>query len=165
MILRRFPAHAVVCLLVVLATACGSPGDAGEDRFLLEIGTGGAEAFEPIRNGDTLLLARGCQGLQHIWVSLRVEGMDANPAVVTLALSDPGSGEPLQEPFEARLRFAPSEEGVAELRGIQLVVPDPEVVLERDVEFRAQVQETNSAASVNAALQVRIDWGDEVCGS
>lgn len=166
MTLRRSAFRGAVGMLAALAAACGTADERDASASSLEVGTGGAAAFEPVRDGDTLFLAMGCQGLQHIWISLRVRNFEPNPAIVSLALNDAATGAALQEGFEARLRFNPVDgEDAAELRGIQLVVPDAPAVLDRDVELSAQVRETNSAASVNAALQVRIEWGDEVCGS
>jgi hypothetical protein len=46
----------------------------GEGTPSIEIGTGGEE-FEAIANGDVLEPARGLQGGQHIWSSLRVSGV------------------------------------------------------------------------------------------
>ena len=77
-------------IAVALAlTSCAPPVasvdaslDGGPPATLL-LGAG-RETFTPIAEGDTLLLARGCQGAQHVWITLRATNVRAITGCVTL---------------------------------------------------------------------------------
>src|SRR5690606_27155535 len=65
--------------LGLLLAGCPEGGPTEPDPSLrLEVGTG-QQHFTPLAEGETLFLRQGCQGSQHIFVSLRAWGLPPNP--------------------------------------------------------------------------------------
>ena len=130
--------------------------DAGEvvtaHEGTLELGTG-ATAFEPISDGDTVALSRGVQGLQHVWVSLRLREVDPELAITELTLTRVRDDAMVNEPFRARLAFELGTDG-AELIGAQLVVPDEDAALGEPLVLRARVEARDGGW---AEAEARID--------
>ncbi len=104
----------------------------------LVLGTG-ATSFEPVADGDTLGLTRGLQGLQHVWISLRLRDVDPELAITELTLTRASDGRVVNEPFRARLPYAPGAD-VAELVGAQLVIPDEAAALGQSLLLHARVE-------------------------
>ena len=109
--------------VLVLAAACGGPGDkcgervcwtppaAGAPRGQLEVGTG-ETSFEPVEPEQLLPLHMGRQGCCHLWVHARVMGMDpgvagtrgcGNPLTLVTVVTDTG------EAVDAEGRYAVDE--------------------------------------------------------
>ncbi len=96
---RLARATALCCLL--LSTACGESAsglDAGPPS--LELGTGSA-SFEPLVDGDTILIVRGPQGGFHFYGSMRASNI--NPGDPN-DLSDPNNPQTSFEVFVGDLR-------------------------------------------------------------
>jgi len=149
----------------------GSPGDdtgsaADADALpppmgILELGTG-VEAFEPITDGSTIGLTRGFQGLQHVWVSLRVREMDTDRAITELTLTREQDDVVVSDSFRVRIPFE-VHGGYAELLGIQLVTPDENAVLDEAVILSARV-ENRDGASAEADARFSVVWEDDLIG-
>jgi len=130
------------------------------------IGTGGLGTYEELSDGDTAYLARGCQGGQHVWISLRAGRLDTMPALIQLRAQRERDEMDVSIPFQVRLTFEPvPEEEYDQLTGLQLVIPNPEEVLGEEVVIRARVSENVAGgASAEDERHVVVEWGDEVCG-
>ena len=129
----------------------------------LELGSS-VDAFVPVAEGDTLGLQRGTQGLQHVWVSLRIRDMDPARATIELSLSRESDGYTASEPFRVRLPFA-TDPGwdYAERIGMQLVVLEPEAVLGQDLILTARVTDSHEV-SVERRTRVHVVWEEELGG-
>ena len=168
---------------VALLSACEGAGPAPQDGDIdggsmaprIEIGTGGVGRWEDLAEAGTALLARGCQGSQHVWLSLRVWHLDTSPAIVEGALlfdrgeclePEPPDGCQPSVPLQIRVTFD-TEDGrdYAELTGINLQVPDASAVEHQDCVIRVRVAENmRGGPSAEADKRVTVEWGDEVCG-
>lgn len=161
---------ATTLLFAAALVGCGEqnpPTDAGRDAGPppeLEIGSGGILVFEPVSDGDTVELARGCQGGQHVWISLRARHLDTRPALITLRGTRVDDGSVISIPVTVRLTFE-DREGYDEITGLQLIIPDPENVLSGEIDISARVAEDRPGGLiVSATRRVSVVWGDEVCG-
>lgn len=130
----------------------------------MEIGTGGIDRYVPVEDGDTLELARGCQGGQHLWIGLRAYGLDTQPALISLSAVRATDGEVVSIPTTVRLRFR-QDDGYDEITGIQLIIPTPNELFDRDIDINARVAEDISRGRMaRTTRRVDVVWGDEVCG-
>lgn len=129
-------------------------GDAGPPT--LEVGTDDGSGFVPVADGDTLLLAMGCQGLQHVTLALRTSGIDPRASLVELRLSRE-DGTEVSAPFRVRIAFQPID-GVAWVE-VALVVPEP--VLDEELSFFASVSDGVATEEVEAS--VTLAWGTVRC--
>lgn len=165
--------RAAIIAVCCLAVACdgggghedGGTGEAGMAR--LEIGTGRIGVFETLPDDGTALLAKGCQGSQHVWISLRTWGLDTVRALVSAELRVEGETEPQSVPLQLRLTFEePAGEDYHELTGLQLIVPEPALVEGKRCIIEATVSETASlGATATDTRRVLVEWGPEVCGA
>jgi len=157
------PILTVVCTLAILAlVACGeAPEEPDEivmpDReisFELTMGTGKA-AFERLDDGGVLVLERGSQGLQHIYVSLRApiaEGFH----LIDLSLTY--NGEVFSSPTRVNAPFlSVSGEELTELVGQYVVVPEPTGVLDVTATLRASVASSDGGYG-EVLREVRVRW-------
>ena len=163
---------------VLAALTAGCPGDDddpdggpvpidGELGPEVAIGTGGIERYVPIDDGDTVLMARGCQGGQHVWVGVRARGLDTEPALVSLSGVRVRDGQMVSIPITVRLRFVQDvADGWDEITGIQLVIPIADQAIDEEIDIRAQVAEDFRGGQMQEATRrVRVVWGGEVCGA
>ncbi|WP_157068974.1 hypothetical protein [Sandaracinus amylolyticus] len=152
--------------LAILLAACSAPPDgspdAGRATGTLLLGEGEL-AFRALEDGDTLLLARGCQGSQHVFVTLRSEDMDPRGMVVELDLLREDSRERVSGELRLRLSFTPDASGThAQLTGLTLQVPDPESALDDELVLRGRIEDRDGVEA-EAERRVRIAWGTQVC--
>ena len=133
----------------------------------LDVGTGGVGTFEPLSDGQTAYLARGCQGSQHVWISLRAANIDLQPAIINLLFERDSDGETVSIPLQVRLRFEVVDgEDYEELTGLALVVPDADALLGLPITLRARVAENlPGGVAVTAERRLTVQWGDEICGT
>jgi len=151
------------CGVSPVADAGGDVGDApAPENGELELGTGEL-AFVPITEGETLLLARGCQGSQHVWISLRAStAFNPRGMNVQLDLVRPDGLRRSLE-FLVRLTFDVSATGLL-LLGITLQVPDPEVTIGESLLLIATITDANGRAA-RATRGVQVVWGTERCNA
>lgn len=142
------------------ATRDGLPApDAAIGDFPLELG-GGEDRLTPIADGDEVLLHRGCQGAQHIWISLRAPTLAPALYPVTLAITHPDGAEAVPA-HTIDFDFAPADPG-AELVGVTLVVFDPLAVIGQPVDIHATV-ETPEGEVGRDTRRVTVEWGPDAC--
>ena len=177
-----------VLAVLALFLGCGPPTsmDAGGDAFrepvdanadgeLPDAGSVAAERLvigegesmlDPISDGDTLLLARGCQGSQHVWISLRADsGFDARGMTVRLDLFRARDDLRVSLEFLVRLSFQPDATGTSSsLLGLTLQVPDPDIAIGEELRLEAQITD-RAGMTTRTTRTVQIEWGTEVCGS
>jgi hypothetical protein len=155
----------------LLAAGC-PPGDPPADDAgtaggaEVAVGTGGIGLYVPLVDGDTALMARGCQGGQHVWIGVRARGLDTEPALVSLSGIRVRDGAMISIPVTVRLRFVQNvEDGWDEITGIQLIVPIAEQAIDEEIDIFARVAEdTRGGQTIQAQRRVTVIWGDEVCG-
>lgn len=128
----------------------------------LELGEG-EEAFRPITDGDTLLIARGCQGSQHVWVALRARRLDPRGMIIRLRLARPSDDTDVALEFYVRLSFEAMGD-YSELLALTLQVPLPDDALMQDLRLSGEVID-RMGHGARAERTVQIAWGTEVCGS
>ncbi len=161
--------HTLASLLSILflLTACdpidardaGAQPDANVPPAL-EVGTGAVE-FAAIGDGDTLLLERGPQGAQHVWVALRAWGIDPRRTLLTLSLVRDRDGATVSQLFHVRVSLtAVPGETYAEVTGLTLVVPDPEQALNEELTLAATVtaHEDSGGEVLASERPIRIEW-------
>src|SRR5690606_5106894 len=159
---RLWLAWLAVSALGCAPTTPPSP-DGGASQARLGLGSGGYGLFEPIEEGDTLLLARGCQGSQHLWIALRIYQLDPNRDLVEMSLRRVDDGRSVTpDPFNLRVRFM-DVNGVSQISGLQLPIPDPSLALDTDLDLRIRVTD-EAGASAEDSRRIRAAWGDENCG-
>jgi len=127
----------------------------------LMLGTG-ERGFEPVSDGQVLPLIRGPQGLQHVWISLRAQDFDPNRAIIALSLERERDGRATTEPYRARLPFEVDPAGVyVERIGIQLVVPNPNLVLGEDLLLTAGIENPLGAEGA-ASAHITVQWEEDL---
>jgi hypothetical protein len=166
----RMASWALVLGVAGLALGCSVPpgdgdasvGDASAAVGVLQLGEG-ERSFRAIEDGDTLLLARGCQGSQHVWMTLRALDMDPRGMVVQLSLGRAGDGSPVTSDFRLRLSFTPEGTGTAsQLTGLTLQVPMPESALGQDLVLRGRLEDRAGVVALSER-RVQIAWGTQTC--
>lgn len=128
--------------------------------FEVELGTG-IEALIPLEAGDHMTLHRGCQGAQHIWVSLQVTEMEQEPISFELSLRD-------QEQVLTRLYLEGEpwlylNHGTYDQVGLSFVVFDPEEALGRPLVLGVEVKTADGRVGYGWR-EVQIEWGADSCG-
>ncbi|MCB9664271.1 MAG: hypothetical protein H6732_09170 [Alphaproteobacteria bacterium] len=126
----------------------------------LSVGTG-EEALLPLDDEGTLLLWRGTQGLQHVFVSARLAGSGALPvdrALVELRLWEPGAAEPLEEAQVFGAALWPDGDGVLVL-GARYVVQDPARVVDRPLDLTVALRPVGGDVEGRGLVPVVVRWG------
>lgn len=163
--------RAALLAAAVLLAACGTAevppdggvvGDAPRPPASLTLGEG-ESTFRPIASGDTLLIARGCQGSQHVWIGLRTRNLIPRGATIRLDLLDATTRERISLELYVRLSLEDAGGGESQLLGITLQVPVPDDAIDRDLILRGEVSD-NDGASASAEVPVHVAWGTEICG-
>lgn len=138
--------------------ASAAPDAAAEASLPLVLGLG-ERALVPAEEGDEALLQRGCQGAQHIWVSLRAPTLAPGTHALTLALVR-ADGVLVVPPYTIEHDWRAADVG-AELIGVTLVVFDPLAVVGELADIEATV--TADGETGRARLRVRVAWGPDAC--
>lgn len=164
------PALAVWCTMSLLLPGCGtSPGsadgasaDAPPAVGALRLGEG-ERGFRAIEDGDTLLVAQGCQGSQHVWMTLQSEGLDPRGVIVQLSLTRHSDGALVTADFDIRLSLVPAPSGTfAQLTGVTLQIPVPDEAIGQDLVLRGRLED-RAGVTATAERRVRVAWGTEIC--
>lgn len=159
------------CLLAALA-ACSGEGAAEDGSDLgtlplgpeVEVGTGRPGTWTPFADGDVVRLQRGCQGAQHIFVSVRVRGASEGAITISLSVRRTSDDERVTAPYDVRLPFAVlTPTGEREETGLMAVVFLASEVIGEEVWIDASI--VDSAGS-GASMRRRavIAWGPDDCG-
>ena len=128
------------------------------------MGTG--RQFTWLAEGATLRLQRGCQGGQHVFVSLRAWSLPPAPATVELALTRTGDGLRGSLSYRGRLSFTEGEgaEAPVELDG---QLPGGSRAPRAGGKRRAAVRLVESGAKARAsdarAGTLTLQWGLDAC--
>lgn len=138
----------------------GGPSDAGP--LSLSLGTGQHE-FTPIAQNQTLLIARGCQGLQHVWISLRATGIAPRGVHVQLWLTRTSDEVMVSAELDTAITFTPNGER-DDLSGLMLVIPLPDAAIGQPLRLEGQITDREGRGT-SATVPVTIAWGTEVCGT
>ena len=149
-------------IAVFLLINCGSPPPTpGDPTLSLGGGEGLYTAFE---DGDTLDLVRGCQGAQHVWVALRATGLDPRGTIIDLSFRRASDDVVVSQAFVVRVSMDPVDgmDGVTEVYGLQLVVPEPDAALGQDLFLSATVTD-REGVEVFDERPIRIAWGSGGC--
>jgi hypothetical protein len=152
-------------MLALGLTLAGCPegGPTEPDPSLrLEVATG-QQQFTPLAEGETLLLRQGCQGSQHIFVSLRAWGLPPNPVMVELSLTRAEDGQRVAPAFRVRYLFAQGMgDAPDELPGLLLQLTQPEQAVGRTVRLMASV-ETDAGQLAEDSHTGPLEWGPPAC--
>ncbi|MBX7192213.1 MAG: hypothetical protein K1X94_09155 [Sandaracinaceae bacterium] len=126
----------------------------------------GETMLDPIEDGETLLLARGCQGSQHVWISLRADaGFDPRGVTVQLDLFRERDDLRVSLEFLVRLSFTADASGTSSsLLGLTLQVPMPDIAIGEDLRLEATITD-RGGMTAHVERHVQVAWGTEVCGS
>lgn len=130
----------------------------------LTLGTGEG-TFNTFEDGETLELVPGCQGSQHVWIALRAEGIDPRGPIIELELVRDADGVVVSQTFRVRISFdrVPGTT-FADVWGLTLVVPEPDMALGQDLTVRATVTDMNDV-TITDERPIRIEWAAEgPCG-
>jgi len=142
----------------MIAGCCDDPGPADGAMAMLEMGSGGLDVFEPVAEGSTVLLEPGGQGLQHVWLGLRVSNIDAQPGLIEGSLVRLSDGHIVSLPLRVRLRFI-QERTYEELTGLRLVVPVADDIIGQEATLHARVTDP-TGRTAEGERTVRVAWAD-----
>lgn len=152
----------LLALLVLLECGTDPPPDPMlPPELVLGVGEG---RFEPFDDGATLDLVSGCQGLQHVWVAMRGQGIDPRGTLVDLSLRRVADDVMVSQVFRVRISMQPVAEldGVYELYGLTAIVPTPDDAIGQDLLLRATVTD-RAGLEIADERPVRIAWGPGGC--
>ena len=112
-----------------------------ESDFRLALGIG-ERAFMAHPHGDVALLRRGCQGAQHVWVSLRTGALPAGDHPLRLSLHRISDDYAVVPVHTLELPWDPLGDEVA-LIGVTLVIFDPLPIVGELGDITAEVDAPN----------------------
>ncbi|MGK0360237.1 MAG: hypothetical protein ACI9U2_002550 [Bradymonadia bacterium] len=133
---------------------------APQTDFAVELGLG-HRMFSAPRPGEVAPLQRGCQGAQHVWISLR--SVDLMPGDLTnhLQAIRVRDGEVVVPRHTLVLPWDAGATG-AELIGVTLVVFDPVAVIGELIDVHVEVEAAGGRVG-RAVIRVRVEWGPDAC--
>lgn len=128
----------------------------------LEVGTG--RQFTELTEDAPLQLQSGCQGGQHVFVSLKAWGLAREPHWVELSLTRTEDEQVVSVPYRVRLTFLPGDGAQVpdDLPGLLLVVGEPEQAIGRRVRLTASV-ETAAGQRLSDTHEGLLEWGPGAC--
>jgi len=155
---------ALMLALGLTLAGCPEGGPTDPDPSLrLEVGTGQQQQFIPLADGETLLLQRGCQGGQHIFVSLRAWGLPPNPVMLDLSLTRAEDGQGVAPPFRVRFLFTQATgDAPDEATGLVFQLTQPDQAVGRTVRLTASV-ETDAGQTAEDSHTGPLQWGPSAC--
>lgn len=108
-----------------LATGCAgvSAGDP-EGEPSLELGTG-TWRFEPLEDGAVVPLVKGAQGGWHVWLAVRVDGLDASRGSLAIELQPADESTPAETTSVGVSLDPPDAEGRRSYLGWPAILSDP----------------------------------------
>ncbi|MAD61235.1 MAG: hypothetical protein CMH49_06980 [Myxococcales bacterium] len=124
----------------------------------------GAQEFISILDGEISTLHRGCQGAQHLWVSLRLPQHTPDTYSLELQLVD-DQDQLLAPPFtlteEVWLPYEDQDQAGSEIIGLTLVIFDPMNVVGDEALVKAKV--TINDVVLESRVWVEVQWGADAC--
>lgn len=152
-----------LALVLTLSGCPEAPPPEPDPGMRLEVGTG-QEQFTAFVEGEPLWVQKGCQGGQHVFVSLRGWGLPSYALMVELALTRPEDEQKVSSKFRVRYLFAQGsgEDAPDELPGLLLQLPDPSATVGRAVRLSASV-ELDSGQRVSDEYTGTLQWGPPAC--
>lgn len=156
----------LLALLLLLGCDPGMPAEDASVPMLdpvLELGVGEGR-FTSFEDGQTLDLISGCQGLQHVWIAMRGQGIDPRGTLVDLSFRRASDDVMVSQVFRVRISMQPVDgmPGVYELYGLTLIVPMPDDAIGQDLLLSATVTDRDDVMIMDER-PVRIDWGEGGC--
>jgi hypothetical protein len=115
----------------------GCAGAAVEEPRLA-LGTG-TWRFEPIEDGQSLPMIMGAQGGWHVWLSVRLEGLDMDRGSLTIELQPEDERDPPQI-TELGIELDPMDaDGGRNYLGWPAILPDPACAAGQMFRVRAEI--------------------------
>ena len=119
---------AIALLASAPLTSLGGCAEAPTEEAAIEVGTG-SWRFELIEDGQEVALVRGAQGGWHLWISVRVRGIEGDAPPLRLSLQPADESAPAYE-TDVQLRLDPPDaDGWRELVGYTGILPEPSCVV------------------------------------
>lgn len=128
----------------------------------LDLGTGPPGTFQPVHDGQQVLLQRGCQGAQHIFFSLRARHVRSDFPRLTLTVEQVESGRVVSLPFSYQLPPQRLDRERAQWTGLTPVIEEPRDVL-GGVRLRLRARIEDDGVIVEQAREVTAQWGPNSC--
>ena len=127
-------------------------GDGGEPA--IELGSG-ESSFEPAASGEERTLYAGTQGGHHLWLSVRMRGLDPNHVRMLLDVVPEAPAAPAHTDIELRFmeRSDPDDDLPFEFVGWPARVLNPECAVGKPVQLRVKLSD-RSGHSVSAELEL-----------
>ena len=126
----------------------------------------GADEFVEIEDGEVSTLHRGCQGAQHLWVSLRLPMHEPDAYGLELQLVDEANtllAPPftLQEEEWLSYNVVGQSQAGSEIIGLTLVIFDPMVVVGKEALVKTKVFIGDEVLKNH--VWVEVQWGADAC--
>lgn len=137
----------------------GPPQPASD--FPLSLGLG-ERSYSAVDHGAVALLQRGCQGAQHVWISLRSPALAPGTYLMTLSATRAADGGEAVPAHDLEFDWVAADDGGAELLGVTLVVFDALAVVDAEVDVLAEVQAGDGRVG-RAVRRLRVEWGPDDC--
>ncbi len=132
------------------ADACKGTGQAPQ----VDVGSGQAD-YLPTKDGDVAQVEAGPQGGYHIWIALRMRGLNQSGSVTTVTGSIASLGYDVA-PFAVVFTFEPSEGGACELFGLRFRVDSPdhpvESLLGQDLRVDVSITDTDGTVGKGSRI-------------
>lgn len=131
-------AHLFLCASLA---SCGGDGDTLAVPVELVLGTGEV-SFEPFTPGDSLQLYPGTQGGHHVWLSVRVKGLEPEGILFQLDVDPTPPAPPALT--EVQLDFVPvvGQDNTYEFIGWPAQVLEPECAVGHPVTLTVRLEDT-----------------------
>jgi hypothetical protein len=143
----------IACCALALLWLTGCGDDGATPQAELELGSGEA-SFEPASNGSEQRLYAGTQGGHHVWLSMRVRGLDGENLQFTLDVVPSAPAPPAHT--EASIRFTRATslgEGWYEFTGWPARVLMPECAVGQPVQLSVTLRDA-AGRTVQGDLEV-----------
>lgn len=141
------------------AAGLSDPAPPASD-FNLELGLG-HRAFSMTPAGTVAPLQRGCQGAQHVWISLRSPDLAPGDLTNYLRAVRVRDGETVVPTHSLVLPWEADGSGAA-LIGVTLVIFDPVAVVGELIDVHAEVEAPDGRTG-RAVIRVQVEWGPDAC--
>lgn len=152
----------LVCASVlgsVSLLGCAAATHEDEPAPSLEIGTG-TWRFEPLDDGAVVPLVKGAQGGWHVWLSVRVDGLDASRGSLAIELQPADESEPAETTTVGVSLDPPDAEGRRSYLGWPAILSDPSCAVGELLRVRATLT-TSAGERLVAERELMPSGGDD----